>query len=138
MTGESTAAKIESTIRSLEDQRYAAMVAGDFDQFTALAHPDLVYTHSNAEIDTLDNYAGKPTAWATAHLQAVGTRLDAVGRAPSGFRCSGTAKARVRRSAAGDSARPGCAPTADTSLCITIPPLSYAPRLSSHVSNLCR
>jgi ketosteroid isomerase-like protein len=59
MTRETTAAAAESTIRSLEDQRYAAVIAGDVDGLVALAHPDLVYTHSNAEVDTLDSYVEK-------------------------------------------------------------------------------
>ncbi|MFE6925409.1 nuclear transport factor 2 family protein [Nocardia sp. NPDC057663] len=60
MTGETLATvEIESTIRSLEDARYAAVVAGDIDGFAAFAHPDLVYTHSNAEVDTLDSYLAK-------------------------------------------------------------------------------
>ncbi|GAA4102595.1 NAD-binding protein [Nonomuraea soli] len=52
-------ADIETTIRSLEDARYAAMTAGDVEAFIALAHPDLTYTHSDGEVDTLASYAGK-------------------------------------------------------------------------------
>ncbi|MFD5177628.1 nuclear transport factor 2 family protein [Nocardia sp. NPDC058379] len=60
MTGDTLATvEIESTIRSLEDARYAAVVAGDIDGFAALAHPGLLYTHSNAEVDTLDSYLAK-------------------------------------------------------------------------------
>ncbi|MBY8861419.1 nuclear transport factor 2 family protein [Nocardia sp. CA2R105] len=54
-----TTAEVESRIRTLEDERYAAVIARDIDRFIELAHPDLVYTHSNAEIDTLDSYVGK-------------------------------------------------------------------------------
>lgn len=57
MTG--ATAEVEATIRMLEDERYAAMVAGDIDRFAALAHPELLYTHSNAEVDTLDSYLAK-------------------------------------------------------------------------------
>ena len=35
------------------------MVAGDFDDFAALCHPDLIYTHSTAVTDTLDSYLAK-------------------------------------------------------------------------------
>ncbi|MFJ8695642.1 nuclear transport factor 2 family protein [Streptomyces roseolilacinus] len=49
----------EKTIRALEDARYAAVVAGDIEAFTALAHRDLAYTHSNALVDTLDSYREK-------------------------------------------------------------------------------
>ncbi|MEU6832174.1 nuclear transport factor 2 family protein [Nocardia beijingensis] len=59
MTGDTLAAEVESTIRSLEDARYAAVLAGDADAFAALAHPELVYAHSNAEVDTLDSYLDK-------------------------------------------------------------------------------
>ncbi|WP_431969828.1 nuclear transport factor 2 family protein [Nocardia sp. bgisy134] len=61
MSGETTTAtaEIESTIRSLEDERYAAVLAGDIERFAALAHPSLVYTHSNADVDTLDSYLDK-------------------------------------------------------------------------------
>jgi uncharacterized protein (TIGR02246 family) len=48
--------KDERTIRELEDRRYAAVVAGDFDGFAALCHPDLIYTHSTAVSDTLGSY----------------------------------------------------------------------------------
>ncbi|MFE5793963.1 nuclear transport factor 2 family protein [Streptomyces sp. NPDC056503] len=60
MTADSTSTiDAEATIRTLEDARYAAVVAGDLDAFTALAHPDLAYTHSNALVDTLDSYRDK-------------------------------------------------------------------------------
>ncbi|MGV9822614.1 nuclear transport factor 2 family protein [Nocardia xishanensis] len=60
MTGDTLAtAEIEYTIRSLEDERYAAVQDGDIERFAALAHPDLLYTHSNAEVDTLDRYLDK-------------------------------------------------------------------------------
>lgn len=47
---------IEQLIRSLENKRYDAIIAGDFDSFAALAHPDLIYTHSNGVVDTLESY----------------------------------------------------------------------------------
>ncbi|GAD82295.1 nuclear transport factor 2 family protein [Nocardia asteroides] len=60
MTGDTLASTdIAATIRALEDARYAAVLAGDIDTFAALAHPELAYTHSNAEVDTLDSYLGK-------------------------------------------------------------------------------
>ena len=49
----------EQQIRDLEDRRYAAMVAADFDAFAAVCHPDLIYTHSTAETDTLGSYLEK-------------------------------------------------------------------------------
>ncbi|MGW6725672.1 nuclear transport factor 2 family protein [Nocardia sp. NPDC055029] len=60
MTGDTLdTTEIESTIRTLEEARYAAVLAGDIDAFAATAHPRLLYTHSNAEVDTLDTYLGK-------------------------------------------------------------------------------
>ncbi|WP_225634568.1 nuclear transport factor 2 family protein [Streptomyces solaniscabiei] len=49
----------EATIRALEDARYTAVIAGDVDAFADLAHPDLVYTHSDAQVDSLDSYRDK-------------------------------------------------------------------------------
>ncbi|WP_433559602.1 NAD(P)-binding domain-containing protein [Pseudonocardia xinjiangensis] len=46
-------------IRELEDRRYDAIVAGDFDGFAKLAHPDLAYTHSTGDTDTLESYLEK-------------------------------------------------------------------------------
>lgn len=49
----------EQTIRALEDRRYGAMVDGDFEDFAALSHPDLIYTHSTGVVDSLDSYLAK-------------------------------------------------------------------------------
>jgi uncharacterized protein (TIGR02246 family) len=49
----------EQAIRELEDRRYAAIVAGDFEGFAAVCHPDLVYTHSSGATDTLASYLEK-------------------------------------------------------------------------------
>ena len=46
-------------IRELEDRRYAAVVAGDFNDFAAVCHLDLIYTHSNGVTDTLESYLEK-------------------------------------------------------------------------------
>ncbi|MFE5286774.1 nuclear transport factor 2 family protein [Nocardia sp. NPDC056611] len=60
MSGDTiTTTEVEALIRRLEDERYAAVLDGDVDAFVALAHPDLVYTHSNAEVDSLDSYVEK-------------------------------------------------------------------------------
>lgn len=60
MTADTTTkAEIESLIRRLEEERYAAVLSGDIDAFAALAHPELAYTHSNGDVDTLDSYVGK-------------------------------------------------------------------------------
>ncbi|WP_369991882.1 nuclear transport factor 2 family protein [Pseudomonas xanthosomatis] len=49
----------EALIRTLEDKRYNAILAGDFEAFRALAHPDLSYAHSSGVVDTLDSYLDK-------------------------------------------------------------------------------
>jgi len=46
-------------IRSLEDQRYDAVIKGDFDQFSKLTHPELAYIHSSGVVDTLESYVTK-------------------------------------------------------------------------------
>lgn len=46
-------------IRALEQRRYAAVVAGDFDAFAAVCHPELIYTHSSGGTDTLASYLDK-------------------------------------------------------------------------------
>jgi ketosteroid isomerase-like protein len=47
------------TILDLERRRFDAVVAGDFDAFAAVAHRDLLYTHSNGVTDTLESYLAK-------------------------------------------------------------------------------
>jgi ketosteroid isomerase-like protein len=47
------------TITALERQRFDAVVDRDFDAFAELAHPELIYTHSNGVTDTLDSYLRK-------------------------------------------------------------------------------
>jgi hypothetical protein len=54
-----TATEAKERIRRLEDLRYEAVLREDFDAFAALAHKDLVYTHSNGESDSLDSYIEK-------------------------------------------------------------------------------
>ncbi|WP_416424089.1 nuclear transport factor 2 family protein [Pseudomonas sp. App30] len=48
-----------AAIAALEHQRYQAMRLGDLDTFARLAHPDLVYVHSNGVKDTLAAYLEK-------------------------------------------------------------------------------
>ena len=49
----------QAALRELEAARFDAVVAGDFDTFASYCHPDLLYTHSNAVVDTLDSYMAK-------------------------------------------------------------------------------
>jgi hypothetical protein len=46
----------EQFIRSLKDQRYDAIIKGDFQIFADLAHPDLSYAHSNGVVDTVESH----------------------------------------------------------------------------------
>jgi hypothetical protein len=47
------------TLTALEQARCAAIVDGDYDAFAALSHPELRYTHTSGETDTLDSYLQK-------------------------------------------------------------------------------
>ncbi|MER5494066.1 nuclear transport factor 2 family protein [Streptomyces sp. NPDC002454] len=57
MTTENTV----NQIRALEEERYAAMTAGDVVALDRLFSADLVYTHSDASRDTKDSYLRKVT-----------------------------------------------------------------------------
>jgi hypothetical protein len=46
----------EQTIRDLEEQRFAAMVAGDVAALDRLLDPELTYTHSSGAVDTKASY----------------------------------------------------------------------------------
>jgi ketosteroid isomerase-like protein len=48
-----------AAITELERRRFEAVVNGDFDAFAAVAHPELLYTHSTAVTDTLASYVRK-------------------------------------------------------------------------------
>ena len=48
-----------AAVTELEGRRFAAVLAGDFDAFAAVCHPDLLYTHSTGETDTLESYLAK-------------------------------------------------------------------------------
>ncbi|MGO4250255.1 nuclear transport factor 2 family protein [Paenarthrobacter sp. RAF54_2] len=49
----------KAVIQRLEDQRYDAVLAGDVDSFEGLCHPELVYTHSRGNTDSLKDYTDK-------------------------------------------------------------------------------
>lgn len=49
----------QAEIRQLEDERYQAILLGDMAAFSSMCHPDLVYTHSNGERETLETYLEK-------------------------------------------------------------------------------
>jgi ketosteroid isomerase-like protein len=54
-----TASLVDAEILDLERKRYEAVMKQDFTAFGAMCHPDLVYTHSNGERDSLDSYLHK-------------------------------------------------------------------------------
>jgi ketosteroid isomerase-like protein len=47
---------VEQEIKALEDRRFKAMVAADVAELNALLADDMIYTHSNAVIDTKKSY----------------------------------------------------------------------------------
>ncbi|UKA55243.1 nuclear transport factor 2 family protein [Arthrobacter sp. FW305-BF8] len=49
----------KAVVQRLEDQRYSAVLAGDVDTFEGLCHPELVYTHSGGNTDSLKAYTDK-------------------------------------------------------------------------------
>ena len=86
-------------IRALEDRRYKAMVSADRPVLEELLADDLIYTHSNAVIDTKQSYidgilGGK---WAYAAAERPIENIDVFGDCA---RVTGQAKL---------SSRPGCA-----------------------------
>nr|WP_271213475.1 nuclear transport factor 2 family protein [Rhodococcus wratislaviensis]GLK40582.1 hypothetical protein GCM10017611_74570 [Rhodococcus wratislaviensis] len=48
-----------TTIRDLENARYRAIVDQDLARFAELSHPDLAYSHSSGDTDSLDSYLDK-------------------------------------------------------------------------------
>jgi ketosteroid isomerase-like protein len=51
----------QQAVRRSEAERYAAMTAADWSRFADLCDPDLLYTHSSGQTDTLDSYLAKVT-----------------------------------------------------------------------------
>jgi ketosteroid isomerase-like protein len=54
-----TAPPADAEVLTLEYRRYEAVTKQDFEAFEAMCHPDLVYTHSNGERDSLESYLHK-------------------------------------------------------------------------------
>lgn len=46
-------------IHELEKRRFRAITDRDLDSFVELAHPDLTYTHSSGNTDSLESYLAK-------------------------------------------------------------------------------
>jgi ketosteroid isomerase-like protein len=55
----SDAAKDVEAITELERRRFDAIVAGDFEDFAAVCHPELIYTHSTGGTDSLESYLAR-------------------------------------------------------------------------------
>ncbi len=67
----------EAVVRRLESQRYRAVLAGDVDAFEELSHPQLVYTHSGGNRDSLKEYADKLRTGAVRY-QRIDHRIEKV------------------------------------------------------------
>lgn len=50
---------VKAEILALENQRYDAVVNGNFELFADLCHSDLAYSHSDGSRDTIDSYLRK-------------------------------------------------------------------------------
>lgn len=70
--------EIETLICAQEEQRYAAIPAGDFDIFVKLAHPDLRYARSNGIVDSVESYI-KSAVTGTAYTIKLSTLLRLYG-----------------------------------------------------------
>jgi ketosteroid isomerase-like protein len=72
---------LQDEILALENRRYKAMVAADTAELNALLSDDLIYTHSNAVVDTKESYiagiVGK--RWAYAAAERPVERIDVFG-----------------------------------------------------------
>ena len=55
-------------VLQLEERRWAALLASDFDTLDELTHPQLSYTHSNAVVDTKDAWIGSMTGGLVDYL----------------------------------------------------------------------
>jgi ketosteroid isomerase-like protein len=57
-------------IKALEDQRFAALLAGDLEALARLLHKDLRYVHSSGDIDTRDTYLAQLGTGTSSYLEA--------------------------------------------------------------------
>ena len=53
---------MSSDVMERENARWAAMLGNDFEALDELVHPKLVYTHSNARVDTKDSWIASMTS----------------------------------------------------------------------------
>jgi hypothetical protein len=60
----------EKEILALEDERFAAMIGGDWKVVQALAHDQLLYTHSSAVTDTKASWLESMTSGKTKYKSA--------------------------------------------------------------------
>lgn len=61
--------KIED-IKAREDQRFAALLAGDVDALAPLLHKDLRYVHSSGDIENRNTYLARFAAGSSSYLEA--------------------------------------------------------------------
>jgi ketosteroid isomerase-like protein len=64
MTKDASASTAEAAVRAAELARFKAMTAGDYAELGRLLGDDLIYTHSNALVDTKASYVESMTSGA--------------------------------------------------------------------------
>jgi ketosteroid isomerase-like protein len=53
---EDSADQVSDTLVHLEQERCAAMMAGDRERLKQLLHPDLIHVHAKGQVDSFDSY----------------------------------------------------------------------------------
>ncbi len=67
---------VAALVRSLELKRLERLVSGDYDALADLLADDLVYTHSNARVDTKESYLAPLRAGTTRYVEYVPSELN--------------------------------------------------------------
>ena len=88
-----------SQINDLEDRRYAAMVGPDLDALEELLSDDVIYTHSNASVDTKASYL-ETLRSGTLVYHSLDHTTDAVVTRPGVAIVSGTMSGSIRMNGA--------------------------------------
>ena len=82
-------------VNDLEDRRYAAMVDADLDRLDDLLSDDVIYTHSDASVDTKTSYLDMLRSGALVYL-AVQHTTDLVVTRPGVAIVAGTMSGSIR------------------------------------------
>lgn len=72
---EASQADAAALVRALELKRLERLVAGDYDGLADLLAEDLVYTHSNARVDTKESYLAPLRAGTTRYVEYAPSEL---------------------------------------------------------------